>query len=193
MSTMPIKEAPAYTLDGLAPNRIWILGILLALVTLGSLISFQRYAEQRATVVAQAQSRALMRTQRAAAPVQPQAAPIDSIRAAIERANRAFIEARNTGNPAPLQAAGTGAWLAGEQQYLAGMRTQGQTERWRLINIEFVTIDQQNGIVCTRERWERTPIDSRGRPGPATTMSFTENYTLVRQGNDWRVSTITFE
>lgn len=114
----------------------------------------------------------------------------DQLRALIERVNRAFIEARSTANGNPLSSVATGDWLAQEQGYLAAMRGRGQTERWRLVNIQFVKIEPggTTGFVCTRETWEYSIVNANGVSTPLKTVVLNEGYYLTRTSNGWLVN-----
>jgi hypothetical protein len=113
--------------------------------------------------------------------------------AAVQRANAAFAEARARADAAPLLPVAVGEWLAQEQGYIARMRGRGQTERWRLLGFEVVREEIRpdgTGFVCTTERWEVQTLAADGRVLSTRSYTFSEGYTLVRQGNDWKVSRV---
>lgn len=124
-----------------------------------------------------------------------QALPVgDQLRAAVERANQAFIEARGQSNASPLQPVATGNWLAQEQNYIAGIRARGQTERWRLVRLEYLQVEPRSpttGFVCTRETWEVTTLGPGSAVGATRTYTFQEGYDLVFNGTSWVVTNIT--
>jgi hypothetical protein len=129
--------------------------------------------------------------------VQPPAAQAvtieDSLRAAVERANQAFIQARGQANATPLQSVAVGEWLAQEQSALAGIRAYGQTERWRLVRLEYVQIEPRSattGFVCTREVWEVTTLGPGSAVGTTRTYTFQEGYDLIKNGANWVVTRI---
>lgn len=170
------------------------LGIALVAVMLVILTFFNTAnADRRATTVAERKPRPIVLSQpgRDLAPAQVGSVE-DQIRALIARANQAFIEARSQANTTALLPVATGEWLAQEQNYATGLRNRGQTERWRLLNLSFVTIEVQgNGaFVCTNERWEVVTVNSNGTTGPARVVSYTEGYHLVRSGTNWLITRI---
>jgi len=117
----------------------------------------------------------------------------DQLRAAVERANRAFIEARSQANAGPLQGIAAGSWLTEEQNYLAGLRSRSQTERWKLVRLEYLQVQPQgatSGFVCTSEVWEVTTIGANNVTGPTRTYTFQEGYYLSKPSTDWVVTRI---
>lgn len=125
-----------------------------------------------------------------AAAAQPSAA---SLQAAVQRANIAWAEARARAEVGPLQPVATGEWLAQEQAYLAALRARGQTERWRLVGLEFVRTELRpdgTGFVCTSERWEAQVLRADGSVVSSRSYSFSEGYYLVPGGFDWLVTRV---
>ncbi|HMO59559.1 MAG TPA: hypothetical protein PKA05_21895 [Roseiflexaceae bacterium] len=175
----------------------WLLTVVVILITLLALAAFDRMSRREATVMAQAAS---MPSKRAIVPLRlgAEAAAVPAadgitgveaeLRAAVERANTAFIAARGEADAAALQFVATGAWLAEERAYIGAMRARGETEQWRLLSIEFVEVRSNGSVatVCTREHWSVT------RRGTTSEVRYFEIYTLFREGVDWRVSQISY-
>jgi hypothetical protein len=116
-----------------------------------------------------------------------------SLQAAVQRANIAWADARARAEIWPLQSVATGEWLAQEQAYIDGLRARGQTERWRLLGLEFVQVELRpdgSGFVCTNERWEAQVLRADGSVVSTSSYSFTEGYTLVPGGFDWLVTRV---
>ena len=116
-----------------------------------------------------------------------------SLQAAVQRANIAWADARARAEVWPLQSVATGEWLAQEQAYIAGLRARGQTERWRLVGLEFVRVELRpdgTGFVCTRERWEAQVLRADGSVVSSRSYSFSEGYYLVPGGFDWLVTRV---
>jgi hypothetical protein len=171
----------------------WLLTTVIIAIAVLCLLAFDTLARRQDAFIAAAASAP---GEKSIAPISLASTPGESaspsveaeLRAAVERANTAFIAARGEGDAAALQAVATGEWLAQERAYIAAMRARGETEQWRLLSIEFVEIvaDGNRGAVCTRERWSFT------RGGRTTEVSYFEVYTLFREGVDWRVSQIRY-
>jgi hypothetical protein len=116
-----------------------------------------------------------------------------SLQAAVQRANAAWADARARADAAPLLPVATGEWLAQEQAYLAQLRARGQTERWRLVGLEFVQVEQRpdgTGFVCTTERWEAQVLRADGSVVSTRSYTFSEGYYLVPGGLDWLVTRV---
>ena len=169
------------------------LGMLLVLLTLYILTFFESGGLAQAQTPATA-SKAVVPGLTLLEPVNTapaqQLSVEDQLRALIERANRAFIEARGTGNAAPLTSVATGEWLAQEQAYLAAMRGRGQYERWRLIKLEYIKIDPTTNpaFVCTRETWEYTIVNSDGSVAASRTIVLSDGYYVTPTQSGWFVS-----
>lgn len=116
----------------------------------------------------------------------------DQLRAIIERANRAFIEGRSSANANALAPVAVGDWLSQEQGYLAAMRGRSQTERWRLVNIQFVKIEPRGStaFVCTRETWEYSILNANGVATPLRSIVVDEGYYLTNTPNGWFVNKV---
>ncbi|MFO7170074.1 MAG: hypothetical protein DIU80_018785 [Chloroflexota bacterium] len=124
---------------------------------------------------------------------QPIVSDADALRAAVQRANVAFADARAWGDASPLLSIAAGDWLAQEQAYIAQMRARGQTERWQLLGLDFVQVEVRpdgTGFVCTSERWQVQTVSSDGTVLSTRTVSYSEGYILVRGGSDWLVTRI---
>jgi hypothetical protein len=187
------------------PSRSGLVSIGLgALLMIGMLIVLQVFGAANAASAEAAQLAARDKAAGLAIPtsleqvvVQPaQVQPLsveDQLRAAVERANRAFIEARSQASAGPLQGIAAGSWLTEEQNYLAGLRSRSQTERWKLVRLEYLLVQPQGataGFVCTREVWEVTTIGPNNATGPTRTYTFQEGYYLSKPGTDWVVTRI---
>jgi len=183
----------------LGDNRILIalgsalfVGALLVLALFDNAIAGQRTPLQPTLVTADGKFVPLTNVQ-----VNPIVVPaplaVDDLRAVVERANQAFIQARGQANIAPLQSVAVGAWLAQEQSYLTGIRSRGQTERWRLVRLEYLQVEPRSattGFVCTRETWEVTILGPGGAIGATRTYIFQEGYDLVKNGATWMVTNV---
>jgi hypothetical protein len=125
------------------------------------------------------------------AAAQPQGAT--TLQEAVQRANIAFAEARARADAVALQAVATGEWLAQEQAYIAQMRARGETERWQLLGLDFVQVEQRpdgTGFVCTLERWQMQTLRADGSVIATRSYTFSEGYTLVPAGGLWLVSRV---
>jgi hypothetical protein len=174
-------------------------GTLLVLFTMMILSFFNTSGTARSAEVANPRSRAVALAPAVAdqalvvQPAQQAQSLEDQLRAAVERANRAFIEARAQANIAPLQPVAVGEWLAQEQSALADLRARGQTENWRLVRLEYLQVEprgQNEGFVCTREVWEVTTIGPGGVVGPTRSYTYQEGYYLSRPAGTWVVTRI---
>lgn len=114
-----------------------------------------------------------------------------TLQGAVQRANVAWADARARADAWPLQQVATGQWLTEEQAYAAGLRSRGQTERWRLVGLEFVRVEQRadgTAFVCTAERWEQQVLRADGSVVSSRSVSFTAGYDMVPGGFDWLVT-----
>jgi hypothetical protein len=114
----------------------------------------------------------------------------DQLRALIERANRAFIEARGSADAAPLSSVAIGDWLAQEQRYIAAMRGRGQYERWRMVKLEYIEINPHVNpmFVCTRETWEYSIVGPGGAATPTQTIVVSNGYYVTPTTGGWYVT-----
>ena len=191
-STVPNQQAPFGTnLILIALGCILLAGTMALLTVFDSAIAGQRVALQ----LALGEGRAVPLPNDVIVVQQPvaQLTTADQLRAAVERANQAFIQARGESNATPLQSVATGTWLTEEQNYIAGNRARGQTERWRLLKIEYLQIEPRSattGFVCTRETWEVTTLGPGSAVGTTRTYTFQEGYDLVLNGANWFVTNV---
>lgn len=119
--------------------------------------------------------------------------PKDRIAAVLHSFNQAFGAARLSAEPTELSRVATGDWLAQEQRRLGELRAQGLTEQWTLLQLDIgsVASNRAGATACTVERWARVRVQP-GLSGPVEEFSYTERYTLQRQGERWLVSQIEY-
>jgi hypothetical protein len=201
MSATPLASSPAYrSLPSGERRSTWALIVVLLTLLWVTVTLYDAYAKGRwggpdRTLAIPNAIQPIAVTAADLGPPKQQAivSDADALRAAVQRANIAFADARARGDATALQSIATDGWLTQEQSYIAGMRGRGQTERWRLLGLEFVQVEVRpdgTGFVCTSERWEVQTLRSDGAVISTRTVSYSEGYTLVRGGSDWLVSRV---
>jgi hypothetical protein len=199
MRTTPLAPTSAHQAARGDDRRAdWVLVVVLLTLFWATLTLYDAYAEgrwggpDRTLAIPAAMEPIAVSAADLGDPAKAQAvvSDADALRAAVQRANIAFADARARGDAAALYAIATGDWLAQEQAYITQMRGRGQTERWRLLGLDFVQVEVRpdgTGFVCTSERWEVQTVAADGRVMSTRTVAYSEGYTLIRSGSDWLV------